>query len=176
MAVAYALLLHALMGFNPLDPGDAVLRDLCSRVAALVTRADPHPIRVDWDSGEGATPRLLEGVLVRDGSFFLGGGPGQCNAARAAGVSPACGRDCNARNVSMASSRIRPFSNTGPKCCDSLMDPAVVPIMISHITWAGLAAGLAHPDGCRISAGRTANCPGLLTRTLIRAEMIALAG
>jgi hypothetical protein len=100
----------------------------------------------------------------------------QCQTGRSLRVSSARGRDCNARNVSVASSHIPHFGNTRPKCCDSLMDQAVAPTRNSHITGAGPAAGLARPDGCRISAGRTADCPGLQTLTLNRAETIVLAG
>jgi hypothetical protein len=85
---------HNGWGFNPLSPSDAVLRDLRARVAALVTRADPHPIRVDWDGGEGAAPRLLEGVLVRDGSFHSPAAaalPPPAQTARFRAVWPASG-------------------------------------------------------------------------------------
>ena len=100
----------------------------------------------------------------------------QCQTGRSLRVSTARGRDCNARNVSGASSHIPRFGNTRPKCCDSLMDLAVVPTRNSPITGAGPAAGLARPDGCWISAVRTAAFPVFRTLTPNLAETIALAG
>ena len=75
-----------------------------------------------------------------------------------------------------ASSHIPRFGNTRPKCCDSLMDPAVVQTRNSPITGAGPAVGPARPVGCRISAVRRAALPGFRTLTPNRAETIALAG
>ena len=100
----------------------------------------------------------------------------QCQTGRSLRVSTARGRDYNARNVSGASSHIPRFGNTRPKCCDSLMDLAVVPTRNSPITGAGPAAGLARPDGCWISAVRTAAFPVFRTLTPNLAETIALAG
>jgi hypothetical protein len=56
-------------GFNPLDPTDPVLLDIRSRVSSLARRSAPPHLRISWADSD-KEPRLVDGVLVRDGSFL----------------------------------------------------------------------------------------------------------